>query len=70
MATSFSKAKIAKMIKESGAIRVSAKAIIELDEVLGARATDIAKYAVEIASHSGRKTVKESDIKLAASKAA
>ncbi|MFW9853576.1 MAG: histone [Candidatus Thorarchaeota archaeon] len=69
MATSFSKARIEKLIKESGAIRVSAKAILELDDVLGAKATDIARYAVEIASHSGRKTVKESDIKLAASKA-
>ncbi|MFX0137926.1 MAG: histone family protein [Candidatus Hodarchaeota archaeon] len=64
----FANARVEKLIKSAGAQRVSADAIKKLNEVLTERGTEIAKYAVELARHNGRKTVKESDIKLAAQK--
>jgi histone H3/H4 len=64
----FARARVEKLIRNAGAFRVSADAIDRLNEVLTTYAMDMAKYAVEIARHSGRKTVKENDIKLAATK--
>lgn len=64
----FASARVEKLIRKAGARRVSADAINRLNEVLTEYSTNIAKYAVEIARHSGRKTIKESDIKLAATK--
>ena len=64
----FASARVEKLIHSAGARRVSADAINRLNEVLTEYSTNIAKYAVEIARHSGRKTIKESDIKLAATK--
>jgi histone H3/H4 len=64
----FARARIEKLIRNAGAHRVSAGAIERLNEILTDYSTNVAKYAVEIAQHSGRKTVKESDIKLAATK--
>ena len=64
----FARARVEKLIRTAGAYRVSAGAIDRLNEVLTEYATGVAKYAVDIAQHSGRKTVKESDIKLAATK--
>ncbi|MFX0015031.1 MAG: histone family protein [Promethearchaeota archaeon] len=64
----FAHARVEKIIRNAGAFRVSADAINRLNEILTDYATNLAKYAVEIARHSGRKTVKESDIKLAAEK--
>jgi histone H3/H4 len=64
----FASARVEKLIRAAGAGRVSADAINRLNEVLTDYATNIAKYAVEIARHSGRKTIKENDIKLAATK--
>ena len=66
--TGFARARVEKLIRNAGAFRVSADAIDRLNEILTEKGTHIAKYAVEIARHSGRKTVKESDIKLAATK--
>jgi len=66
--TGFARARVEKVIRTAGAYRVSADAIDRLNEILTDYATNIAKYAVDIAKHSGRKTVKESDIKLAATK--
>ena len=40
----------------------------KLNEILVEEGIRIAKYAVEIAKHSGRKTVKDSDIVLASQK--
>ncbi|MFX0211611.1 MAG: histone [Candidatus Hodarchaeota archaeon] len=64
----FARARIEKIIRNAGAFRVSADAIDRLNEILTEYATSVAKYAVEIARHSGRKTVKESDVRLASSK--
>ncbi|MFX0084975.1 MAG: histone family protein [Candidatus Hodarchaeota archaeon] len=64
----FARARVEKVIRNAGAFRVSADAIDRLNEILTDYATNVAKYAVDIARHSGRKTVKESDIKLAATK--
>ena len=64
----FASARVEKIIREAGAKRVSADAIDRLNEILTEYGTGIAKYAIDIARHSGRKTIKESDIKLAATK--
>ena len=64
----FASARVEKIIRNAGAHRVSADAIDRLNEILTEYGMAMAKYAVEIARHSGRKTVKESDIKLAATK--
>ena len=64
----FASARVEKLIRDAGARRVSADAIDKLNEILTEYGTTIAKYAVEIARHSGRKTIKDTDIKLAAAK--
>ena len=64
----FASARVEKLIRDAGAKRVSAGAINRLNEVLTEYGMELAKYAVEVARHSGRKTVKESDVKLAAAK--
>ncbi len=66
--TGFARARVEKIIRNAGAKRVSADAIDRLNEILTNYGMNLAKYAVEIARHSGRKTVKESDIKLASTK--
>ncbi len=66
MAGNFANARVEKIIRNAGAQRVSADAIEKLNEVLTEYGLQISKYAVELAKHSGRKTVKENDIKLAA----
>ena len=64
----FARARVEKLIRDAGAFRVSADAIDRLNEILTEYGTQLAKYAIEIAKHSGRKTVKDSDIKLASTK--
>ena len=66
--TSFAGARVERLIRDAGAFRVSADAIASLNEVITNRGLEIARYAVEISSHSGRKTIKDSDIRLAAGK--
>ncbi|WP_455141898.1 histone [Candidatus Hodarchaeum mangrovi] len=61
----FQNARVQKLIQNAGAFRISNKAILQMNEILTDYGTKIAKYAVEIANHSGRKTVQESDIILA-----
>lgn len=68
MAGGFANARIEKLIRDAGARRVSADAIKKMNEVLTEYGMSLAKYAVELARHSGRKTVKEGDIKLSAEK--
>ena len=59
------KAPMARMLMNAGAKRVSQSAIDALNDVLTEKAMTIAEKAVQIAKHSGRKTVNEGDIKLA-----
>jgi len=54
-----------RILKKSGAQRVSDKSAIELRRVIEEIAEAIAKNAVEDANHAGRKTVKSDDVKLA-----
>ena len=56
--------KIIKKVGGSG-IRVSEKAKSALKTVIEERAEEIAEKAWRLATHAGRKTVKEGDIKLA-----
>ena len=55
-----------KILKQSGAERVSDKAKSALKDVVEDIAEEIAQNAVRLAMHAGRKTVQEEDIKLAA----
>ena len=64
----FARARVERLIRNAGAFRVSGDAIDRLNEILTDYATNIAKYAVEIARNTGRKTIKDSDIILAAEK--
>ena len=66
--TGFAGARVEKLIRDAGALRVSADAIASLNEAIANRGMEIARYAVEIAGHSGRKTIKGDDIRLAETK--
>lgn len=55
-----------KLLKKIGAERVSEDAKVALKEVLEDYAEKIGGHAIRISQHSGRKTVKGGDIKLAA----
>jgi len=57
-----------KILKQSGAPRVSDKAKIALRDVLEEYVEKIAQDAVRFANHAGRKTIKSGDIKLALKK--
>ena len=54
-----------RILKKSGAQRVSDESAVELRRVIEEIAEAIAKNAVALASHAGRKTVKAEDVKLA-----
>ena len=68
MKGNFASARGEKLIRLAGAHRVSADAINVMNDILTDFGMKISKYAVEIARHSGRKTVKGEDVKLAATK--
>lgn len=55
-----------KILKQSGAERVSDKAKVALKNVVEDIADGIANKAIQLAKHAGRTTVKDRDIKLAA----
>ena len=57
-----------KVLRQAGAERVSDPAKTALKDVLEAIVEKIAKDAVVLAGHAGRKTVKSGDIALAAKK--
>lgn len=61
----FAKARVERLIRDAGAFRVSSTAIESLNEILTNYGESIAKRAVTFARHNGRKTVKDTDIKLA-----
>ena len=54
-----------RILKKSGAERVSDESADELRRIIEEVAMTIAKSAVEMSSHAGRKTVKAEDVKLA-----
>ena len=55
-----------KILKQSGAERVSDKAKVALKNVIEDIGEQIASKAIKLANHAGRKTIKAGDIKLAA----
>jgi DNA-binding protein len=55
-----------RMMKKSGAERVSDDAADELRKVLEEVAERVAKQAVELSVHAGRKTIKPEDVRFAA----
>jgi len=55
-----------KLLNKAGAERVSASAKEEMVEVLEEFAENIAKKAIRLAKHAGRKTVNKKDVKEAA----
>ena len=54
-----------RILKKAGAERVSDESADELRRVIEDVADSIAKNAVDMASHAGRKTIKGEDVKLA-----
>ena len=54
-----------RILKKSGAERISDESVDELRRVIEDLAVEISTSAVDMAKHAGRKTVKSEDIKLA-----
>ena len=53
-----------RILKKSGAERVSDESVDELRRIIEQVAIEVAKSAVDLAKHAGRKTVKSEDVKL------
>ena len=62
----FGLAAMYRIMKKSGAERVSDDAVDELRKVIEEAAERIARQAVELSVHAGRKTIKPEDVRLAA----
>ena len=63
--TAIPKAPVSRILMKAGAKRVSAEAVDTFTEVLEDISMEIAQHAVRIAKHAGRKTIHDTDIKLA-----
>ena len=59
---------IDRLMRKAGAERVSEEASKKMAEVLEEYASEVARGAADVARHTGRKTVKAEDIKLALKK--
>ncbi|MCD6467357.1 MAG: NFYB/HAP3 family transcription factor subunit [Methanomicrobia archaeon] len=59
------KASVDKLIRKAEAERVSEDASKALARILEEEAIDVAREAVALAEHAGRKTVKKEDVELA-----
>lgn len=59
-------APVKRILKNSGAARISDEAAVELANVLEEVGEDIAVRAAKLAKHAGRKTIKAEDVELAA----
>ncbi|KXA97095.1 histone [candidate division MSBL1 archaeon SCGC-AAA259I14] len=58
-------AAVDRIIRKAGGQRVSEGAAIELAEILEEKALEIASEATTLSEHAGRKTVRDTDIRLA-----
>ncbi|MGD1004497.1 MAG: histone [Methanoregulaceae archaeon] len=64
--TELSRSAVERIMKKSGAGRVSADAITTLTDFMEEYAAFLAKEAKKMSDHAGRKTVRGSDIRMAA----
>ena len=60
------KASVARILMKAGAKRISQSAVDEFSAVIAEIALKIGEQASRIAKHSGRKTVQDEDIRIAA----
>jgi histone H3/H4 len=60
------RAPVERILKKTGAERVSSESVDALCELMETYATILAREALKNAIHAGRKTIRESDIRMAA----
>lgn len=58
-----------RILKKAGANRVSEAAMDEFAKIMEERIFDVAKQAAVLAKHAGRKTILDSDVRMARRKA-
>ncbi|OGI15890.1 histone [Candidatus Micrarchaeota archaeon RBG_16_49_10] len=58
-------APLERILRKAGAKRVSKSAVREFSMVLADYASDISGEAAKLATHAGRKTIVESDVRMA-----
>jgi len=63
-----SKGPFERILKKAGAKRVSESAMEEFAKVMEEKLLEVAKDAVALANHAGRKTIFEEDIRIARKK--
>ncbi|MDI6887852.1 MAG: NFYB/HAP3 family transcription factor subunit [Candidatus Thermoplasmatota archaeon] len=60
----FAKAQIKRIIKKSGAKRVSKEAVLALSQLMEDKALELTAKAITFAKYAGRRTLKKSDFEL------